>query len=47
MRTRWEELNLTRQAAIVAAVMDYATIQPAILRGRFFDPTRIAPVWSH
>ena len=47
LRTRWEELNLTRQAAIVAAVMDYATIQPAILRGRFFDPTRIAPVWSH
>jgi hypothetical protein len=47
LRTRWDQLNLTRQAAIIAAVLDYATIRPAVRRGRFFDPNRIVPTWAH
>ena len=47
LRARWESLNLSRQAAIVGAVLDYATVQPAATRGRLFDPSRVIPTWSH
>jgi hypothetical protein len=46
LRTRWVTLNLTRQTAIIAAVLDYATIQPATSRGPRFDPFRVIPTWS-
>lgn len=46
LRASWQTLNLSRQAAIVGAVLDFATIQPATSRGRTFDPFRIVPTWS-
>ncbi|WP_104126417.1 recombinase family protein [Cryobacterium sp. Y57] len=46
LRTSWESLNLTRQAAIVAAVLDYATITPKTSSGRStVDPNRIIATW--
>ncbi|TXN27946.1 recombinase family protein [Lacisediminihabitans profunda] len=46
LRANWESLNLSRQVAIIGAVLDYATITPAKTRGREFDPFRIVPTWS-
>lgn len=43
-RQEFAELNLTRQAAIIAAVLEYAVINPG-QRGRGFDLARVAPVW--
>lgn len=45
LRTQWAELNLTRQAAIVRAVLDHADIAPAPPR-QPFDPHRVSPVWK-
>jgi len=39
----WEQMTLERQAAIIRAVLDYATILPAT--GNRFDPGRVHPVW--
>lgn len=45
LRSAWAVLPLTRQRAIVGAVLDRATVRPAV-RGRSrFDPDRIEPVW--
>ena len=45
LRATWADLPLTRQRAIVAAVLDRAIVRPAV-RGRTrFDPERIEPVW--
>jgi len=44
LSTSWAELNLTRQAAIVAAVMDRATILPGT-GARGFDPDRVHITW--
>jgi DNA invertase Pin-like site-specific DNA recombinase len=45
LRSTWGELPLTRQRAIVAAVLDRAIVRPAT-RGRTrFDPDRVEPVW--
>jgi len=45
LRTSWRDLPLTRQRAIIAAVLDRAVVRPA-RRGRtVFDPDRIEPVW--
>lgn len=46
LRASWATLNLSRQAAIVGAVLDFATIQPATSRSRTFNPFRIVPTWS-
>jgi site-specific DNA recombinase len=46
LRTSWESLPLTRQAAIVAAVLDFATIAGG--EGRHtnaVDPNRISATW--
>ncbi|WP_344784732.1 recombinase family protein [Microbacterium kribbense] len=43
LRAGWEQMTLERQAAIVRAVLDYATILPATVHQ--FDPGRIQPVW--
>ena len=45
LRAAWSDLPLTRQRAIVAAVLDRAIVGPG-LRGRIrFDPDRIEPLW--
>ena len=41
----WAGLNLSRQAAIIAAVLDYATITPGLPGKRVVDPNRIVPTW--
>ena len=44
--TSWDSLSLTRQAAIAATVLDYATISPGSGGGRReVDPNRIVPSW--
>jgi hypothetical protein len=45
LRAAWSALPLTRQRAVVAAVLDRAVVGPAA-RGRTrFDPDRVDPVW--
>jgi site-specific DNA recombinase len=44
LRAAWADLPLSRQRAIVAAVLDRAIVRPAV-RGRGFDPERVEPVW--
>jgi len=45
LRAAWKDLPLTRQRAIVAAVLDRASVGRG-LRGRTrFDPDRIEPLW--
>lgn len=45
LRTRWAELPLTRQHAIVAAVLDHVVVGPGRRGYNRFDPTRFQPVW--
>lgn len=45
LRTSWESLNLSRQAAIVGAVLDFATITAGVSGSRVMDPNRIVPSW--
>lgn len=45
LRQQWSQLNLTRQHAIVAAVLDHAVILPGISGARSLDPARVSPVW--
>jgi hypothetical protein len=45
LHERWSELNLSRQNAIVRAVLDFATITPGIEGVRTFTPQRIVPTW--
>jgi DNA invertase Pin-like site-specific DNA recombinase len=45
LRARWDDLNLTRQHAIIAAVLDHAVVAPGIHGSRQFDPNRIEPTW--
>ena len=42
---RWASLNLERQAAIIAAVLDHAVIGPGVTGARSLDPDRVQPVW--
>lgn len=46
LRAHWEDLNLSRQVAIVKAVLNHVTILPAIRPGRHgLDPDRLVPDW--
>jgi len=46
LRQQWDGLNLSRQVAIVKAVLDHATILPAAVPGRHgLDPDRVVPDW--
>jgi len=45
LREHWSSLNLTRQAAIVAAVLDHVIIAPGNPRANTFDPARADLVW--
>jgi hypothetical protein len=45
LRETWPNLPLTRQTAIVAAVLDHAVIGPGQRGLNRFDPSRVTPVW--
>jgi site-specific DNA recombinase len=45
LRLRWTDLPLARQRAIVAALLDRATVGPAVRGRATFDPSRITPLW--
>lgn len=45
LRNRWADLSLSRQAAIVGALVDHAVIGPG-RRGPGFDPHRVSIVWK-
>ena len=45
LRTAWADLPLTRQRAVVAAVLDRAVVCPAVRGRTAFDPERVEPVW--
>lgn len=45
LRTQWAGLNLSRQHAIVSAILDHAVIAPGAPGVRALDPDRVAPVW--
>lgn len=45
LRAQWAELNLTRQHAIVRAVLDHAVIAPGTSGARELDPNRVDLVW--
>jgi site-specific DNA recombinase len=45
LRSAWADLPLTRQRAIVAAVLDRAIVRPAVRGRTTFDSGRIEPVW--
>jgi site-specific DNA recombinase len=45
LRATWATLPLTRQAAVIAAVLDHAVITPAGTRARTVDLDRVHPVW--
>lgn len=44
LRGAWETLNLSRQSAVIKAVLDHAVIAPSPPR-QAFDPERIHAVW--
>lgn len=45
LRERWASLPLTRQHAIVAAVLDHITVAPARRGYNRFDPDRFKVIW--
>jgi site-specific DNA recombinase len=45
LRDQWETLSLSRQAAIVSAVLDHAVIGAGQLGARSLDPSRVRAVW--
>jgi site-specific DNA recombinase len=45
LQATWSELNLSRQNAIVKAVLDHAVVAPSSTRGSVFDPERVDLVW--
>ena len=45
LRASWAELNLTRQAAIIKAILDHVVIGPGTPGARGLDPSRVDPVW--
>lgn len=45
LRTQWAGLTLSRQASIISAVLDHATIAPGNPGARALDPERVQPAW--
>jgi site-specific DNA recombinase len=45
LREQWDSLNLSRQVAIVRAIVDHIVINPATRATNRLDPSRVAPVW--
>jgi len=46
LRSDWGRLDLTKQHAIVAAVLDHAVIASAVRGRNTFDENRVTPVWK-
>ena len=46
LRTQWADLDLSRQQAIVAAVLDHVTVAPAVRGRNRFDDSRLSAVWK-
>ncbi len=46
LRDAWQSLNLTRQAAIIRAVIDHITVGPGKPGGHGVDFDRLTPTWS-
>lgn len=46
LRSQWSDLNLSRQHAIVSAVLDHAVIGPGSRGAVALDPDRVTPVWK-
>jgi site-specific DNA recombinase len=47
LRGSWDTLNLSRQNAIVAALVDHVTIGPGTPGVHSLDPSRVKVVWRH
>ncbi|WP_343907289.1 recombinase zinc beta ribbon domain-containing protein, partial [Nocardioides aquiterrae] len=47
LRRSWASLNLSRQNAIVGALVDHITIGPGTPGARELDPSRVDVVWRH
>ena len=45
LRERWQEMNLTRQQQIVAALLDHVVVGSGRRGFNRFDPARLNPVW--
>lgn len=45
LRTQWADLSLSRQHAIIAAVLDHAVIGPGSPAASALDPDRVRPLW--
>ena len=45
LRASWSQLPLSRQKAIVAAVIDHLVVTPGRRGPNRFDPNRVQPVW--
>jgi site-specific DNA recombinase len=45
LRDQWDDLSLSRQAAIVSAVLDHAVIEAGQPGARSLDPSRVRAVW--
>lgn len=45
LRASWESLNLTRQVAIVKALVDHVSMSPGTLGTRSLDPARFQIIW--
>jgi len=45
LRDAWTDLDLRRQQAIVATVLDHITVNPAVQGRNRFDPSRLSPTW--
>ena len=45
LRASWADLTLTRQAAIVKALLDHAVIGPGTPGAQRLDPERVQPCW--
>lgn len=45
LRDQWAGLTLTRQAAIVRALLDHVVIAPGTPGARSLDLNRVRPVW--
>ena len=45
LRSLWPTLTLSRQRAIMAAVLDHVVIGEARRGYNRFDPTRLSPIW--
>jgi DNA invertase Pin-like site-specific DNA recombinase len=47
LRTQWANLNLSRQHAIVKAILDFATINAGTQGARSLDIERVVPTWRY